>query len=210
MTLVQSLKARERAIDLSGTSAGMLSYIEEVGYERNQRNIKVRCACGTEKVVQAKAYISNQIKSCGCLMKEFAKQRAPSLGRAARIDFTGHRFGRWTALTPVARKRPSGARVTYWICRCDCGVEREVDMTILRKGESKSCGCYNKDISTGRASTRKIDITGKRYGKLTAVKPTEKRINGRVVWSCLCDCGGTKEVTISNLGSRTNSCGCMK
>lgn len=29
----------------------------------------------------------------------------------------------------------------YWLCRCDCGTEREVFSTKLLKGRSKSCGC---------------------------------------------------------------------
>lgn len=56
------------------------------------------------------------------------------------------------------------------------------------------------------------DITGLRFGKLVAIKPTEKRDNiGRIMWLCKCDCGN--EVVVSGYCLRnggTKSCGCLK
>jgi len=54
------------------------------------------------------------------------------------------------------------------------------------------------------------DITGQRFGRLTAVE----RISGREhnsYWKCLCDCGQTSNVQLSSLraGSST-SCGCFR
>ena len=52
-----------------------------------------------------------------------------------------------------------------------------------------------------------IDLTGKRFGRLTVIEPTEA-IGLRYRWRCKCDCG--KEVVVfgSNLGKTTFSCGC--
>ena len=37
-----------------------------------------------------------------------------------------------------------------------------------------------------------IDLRGKRFGKVLAIKPTSKRkANGEVIWECRCDCGKT-------------------
>lgn len=33
------------------------------------------------------------------------------------------------------------------------------------------------------------DLTGKRYGMLVAVAPTDQRKAGYTVWRCRCDCG---------------------
>jgi hypothetical protein len=60
----------------------------------------------------------------------------------------------------------------------------------------------------------KIDLTGKRFGKLTIIKevPKEERKNPRhVEWLCQCDCGNTHTV-ISNLltKEKTKSCGCLR
>lgn len=55
-----------------------------------------------------------------------------------RHDLTGQTFGDWTV---VARGRPRGAEGRYWLCRCVCGTEREVNGSTLRKGTSRGCGC---------------------------------------------------------------------
>ena len=38
-----------------------------------------------------------------------------------------------------------------------------------------------------QAQTVNTDLVGKRFGKLTALYPTEKRYNTSVVWHCRCD-----------------------
>jgi hypothetical protein len=55
------------------------------------------------------------------------------------IDLTGARFGRWTVIERVAH-----AKETRWRCRCECGNEKEVAATSLRRGLSTSCGCISK------------------------------------------------------------------
>lgn len=59
-----------------------------------------------------------------------------------RIDITGQRFGRLTAIKPV--KRPD-SNLTYWLCKCDCGNETTVYFGSLRRGDTKSCGCIQKE-----------------------------------------------------------------
>lgn len=53
-----------------------------------------------------------------------------------------------------------------------------------------------------------IDITGKKFGLLTAVCLHEK-IGRRSMWLCTCECGGQTVVLKSSLGNSTNSCGCL-
>lgn len=56
---------------------------------------------------------------------------------------------------------------------------------------------------------QKIDLTGKRFGRLTVLSETDKRISGSVVWKCKCDCGNTVEVSHNHLSrGATVSCGC--
>ncbi|MCT4563759.1 MAG: AP2 domain-containing protein [Maledivibacter sp.] len=60
--------------------------------------------------------------------------------------------------------------------------------------------------------TRIKDITGRKYGRLTAIEPTTKRQQGGVVWKCECDCGN-KEVYASRANleqGHVQSCGCLK
>ncbi|MGF0146290.1 hypothetical protein ACQRDF_02500 [Lachnospiraceae bacterium SGI.054] len=54
------------------------------------------------------------------------------------------------------------------------------------------------------------DITGQKFGHLTALYPIEKRAaNGGIIWHCDCDCGNECDVTLNNLTrGHTRSCGC--
>lgn len=57
---------------------------------------------------------------------------------------------------------------------------------------------------------RPKDITGQRFGKLTAIRPLEERRHRNVVWECLCDCGNYKKATQPCLAQgHTSSCGCI-
>ena len=53
-----------------------------------------------------------------------------------------------------------------------------------------------------------IDLTGKRFGKLIALKKVKSK-NKHTYWLCQCDCGNQKEIQTSHLTSgATTSCGC--
>lgn len=59
---------------------------------------------------------------------------------------------------------------------------------------------------------RKVkDLTGKRFGRLTAIKDTGQRTKGgKVIWKCACDCGNYKDViSVSLYSGITQSCGCL-
>lgn len=54
------------------------------------------------------------------------------------------------------------------------------------------------------------DISGEKFGKLTAIKPVRSEKKRGVIWLCQCDCGGWKEVPASQLiRGTTKSCGCL-
>lgn len=56
------------------------------------------------------------------------------------------------------------------------------------------------------------NITGQRFGRLTALYPTKKRdAKGFVIWHCRCDCGNEPDVSYNNLMyCGQQSCGCRK
>jgi len=57
---------------------------------------------------------------------------------------------------------------------------------------------------------KRIDLTGKRSGKLTIIKDVGKDKNGKILWLCKCECGNEKEIRSDQLTSgRTQSCGCL-
>lgn len=62
-------------------------------------------------------------------------------------DLTGKRFGR---LLAVERAEdwvfPSGKKGTVYLCKCDCGEEKEVLSTVLVSGKTQSCGCLQREV----------------------------------------------------------------
>jgi hypothetical protein len=57
-------------------------------------------------------------------------------------QLVGERFGRWLVAAPF------GSRVngSLWLCRCDCGEERILQVSCLRNGSTKSCGCLRNEL----------------------------------------------------------------
>lgn len=57
-----------------------------------------------------------------------------------------------------------------------------------------------------------IDLTGRKFGKLTVIGRAEDRRPGRPMWLCKCDCGSTVAVLSSALlkPNGTRSCGCLR
>ena len=56
-----------------------------------------------------------------------------------------------------------------------------------------------------------IDLTGRRVGKLTVLRPLHKNKWGDTIWECQCDCGNIHNVDgISLRGESVKSCGCSK
>lgn len=106
----------------------------------------------------------------------------------------------------LERKREpdsKGQMRTYYYCHCNnCGKEQWVRADYIT-GNLKICDClYSKQY---------IDLTNRKFGRLTAIEPTEKRAdNGSVIWKCECKCGNIKEID-SNLLLNKNvvSCGCF-
>ena len=114
----------------------------------------------------------------------------------------GTKVGRLTVIAPT-KQRKNG--YTIWRCCCDCGGEILLDTRALQRGTIQDCGCGHV-VAPGQR-----DITGIRFGKLTALSPTKERgSRGSVVWRCRCDCG--REI-LSELGQLTagyrKSCGCL-
>ena len=50
------------------------------------------------------------------------------------------------------------------------------------------------------------DVSGQRFGNLTALRPTEKRVGSSVVWEFMCDCGNVTESYLGGVSSGRNTC----
>jgi len=55
----------------------------------------------------------------------------------------------------------------------------------------------------------KLDLSGRRFGLLTAVKSVQ--VGRDAGWECLCDCGATSAVVTGSLtAGKSRSCGCLR
>ena len=89
-------------------------------------------------------------------------------------------IGRWTVLGPFIIT-PKGER--KYLCRCDCGTEREVLSKNLRDGRSTACG------ECEFSKTKRIDLTGKTFGEWHV-----DSYAGDKYWNCTCSCGRQRKV----------------
>ena len=57
----------------------------------------------------------------------------------------------------------------------------------------------------------RIDLTNKKFGKLTAIKDVGRAKDGPRLWECRCECGTKTTVAVGNLTSGgTKTCGCSR
>ena len=74
----------------------------------------------------------------------------------------------------------------YWLCKCDCGVEKVVNVRDVRRGKVKSCGCLkNRHIYE--------NLVGQKFNRYL-VQSLNKIKNWTTYWNCLCDCGNSRVV----------------
>lgn len=97
---------------------------------------------------------------------------------------------------------------TYLLVICPyCKQEKWMRKDSIDDPKTKSCGCYNQKHNAFKAE----DISGQIFGRLKALKPTDKRAsNGAVIWECLCTCGNITCASEKDLKSGgVRSCGCL-
>lgn len=129
-------------------------------------------------------------------------------------DEIGKRYGR---LTVLSRGPNTKSGLAQWNCKCDCGNELLIRGSSLRNGHTQSCGCLQKEkvgeigrkILTGNKPHNFVDLTSKKFGKLTVLGLYEI-INGKTHWKCLCECGKITYPSTYDLKNKTLSCGCVK
>lgn len=91
-----------------------------------------KCDCGNEFKAKAGNLRSGDVRSCGCLAREW-RENCPNVK-----DLSGQRFGK---LLVMSRHGEDSKRHVTWKCKCDCGFEKIVSGVSLRAGKSTCCGC---------------------------------------------------------------------
>ncbi len=183
---------------LTGQTFGRWTVLDQLERtEKGERKWLCRCQCGRERYVLERSLKSGGSLSCGCLRKEAVRE---TLSR----ELTGMEFGDLTVLKRAEHQRKNGG--IWWQCQCLCGKTCEYPATLLTTGKRTHCGCKTQ------RNQPTADIAGKRFDRLVAIHPTEKRDEkGYVIWHCRCDCGKETDVSYCNLVyANQSSCGCKK
>lgn len=83
-------------------------------------------------------------------MENHDKHEVTSDKRKQFKSLVGERFGRLTVIS-LTDKRVGKDRV--WQCKCDCGTVKDIAGRNLKRGFSKSCGCYKQEVFLDMATT---------------------------------------------------------
>lgn len=123
-----------------------------------------------------------------------------------RKDLTGEIFGKLTVTEMIYGKAVGNRIRTQCRCLCECGNECVVVSDKLSAGRKLSCGCDTKER---KIASNRVDLTGRRFGKLVVEKMLWETKPTKVI--CRCDCGSITEVINTGLTSgKTASCGCLQ
>ena len=146
-------------LSIIGQKYNMLTVLE-LSDKRNsygRQLYKCRCDCGNIKYATRANLLRDEIKNCGCVYRQPKK------------DLTGMRFGRLIAIEPTKSNKTT---LTIWRCKCDCGKETFVRSHDLIAGNTKSCGCLQRD------KVRELYINGTAPSKLKSQKPRSTNTSG--------------------------------
>jgi len=66
------------------------------------------------------------------------------------ISLIGHRFYK---LEVIALGSRNARGHVQWLCRCDCGRQKEITGRNLRSGGTRSCGCLREIVTAVRSTT---------------------------------------------------------
>ena len=118
-------------------------------------------------------------------------------------------------LTVIARAENDKDNRAQWLCKCKCGNEVIVRGKSLRSGNTKSCGCYQKERAAQSNMDRVGNLVGQRFGKLQVISEAGfiTHTNGKRsrIYNCLCDCGNYCQIQHQYLAfGDTTSCGCIR
>ena len=120
-----------------------------------------------------------------------------------------HLEGKTFGYLKVLKRDPN--KKLYWICQCQhCKQKtiKSIRSDHLRKGETISCGCVQKEIVSKNFSK---DLTGKMFGAVKAIKPIGKDAkHGDIIWQCECTACGKIFNKRQGEISKLYSCGCLK
>lgn len=93
-------------------------------------------------------------------------------------------FDRWCVVSRrLELKRPGVKIRNRWLCKCKCGTQRVIREDQLKSGETRSCGCLQRELMSKRFRTHGLSesLTFKSWTNMWSrcTSPRYKRYHGR-------------------------------
>lgn len=190
-------------IDMVGRKIGKLTILEMIYDEEKQQYSHCRCLCdcGNEVIKRTSNLRSNRSKkepSCGCDMFEYKR-------RLSAKNVVGKKFGRLLVLEEQWNRPHDKNKL---VCQCECGNTIVAGRNGVLSGDTKSCGCLQKDVMR---EMRHVDDSGyiSDFG-VKILNPYARNDKGQLIWECECNCGKHfYELPARIKNNHVRSCGCL-
>ena len=182
-------------INLIGQTFGQLKVIQETEERKNNSVVWLcQCNCGNIIKLSTKELRSDgiiQCKNCGSQRDHIKK---------ITENYIGVKFNKLTVVEKTDQKQKDG-KILYK-CICDCGQEVLANITDLKRGHKKSCGCLKRKYQIG-------DIINNR--KIISIIGTKDNLKkGNFYYECKCLLCGNIYESLAQTLDNTISCGCQK
>lgn len=168
-----------KLIDLTGQRFGSFTVLKRLPNKNGAVYWECQCDCGTVKAVKSQHLREGKIKTCGlCHAK----------------GLIGQKIQNWTILDITDQRK-----YTYIVlkCQCDCGNIEFKTLPDIKNTKGKYCQkCHIRDI------------TGQKFGKLTAIKHLGTDQFRQSKWLCKCECGGETIITLGHLTATKGTLSC--
>jgi predicted SprT family Zn-dependent metalloprotease len=115
------------------------------------------------------------------------------------MDIIGKKFGKWIVTQLIGRDAKSNK---IYLCRCDCGTEKEQRIQTVVSGETTQCrSCRMSDFN------KVENLIGKKFGSWSVIGKEKNEVRNEWYYTCICDCGTEKLISGHSLKSgNTNKC----
>ena len=167
------------AMDLKGKKFGELTAEKYLG----KHGWLCKCSCGVTRVFSTVALIQGKVSSCG-------HEIIPKVD----WNLAGKTYKKLTVL----HQSPNN----FWMCHCECGIDKNIPDFDLRTGKAVNCGIrerHRKNVKRDR-----VDLTGDTFGEWYVDRYDADNLK----YLCVCSCGTQRLIKGSDLvAGKTRSCG---
>ena len=157
---LKSKNAKNNFNDLTGQTFGELKVIKHINNPDNTGALfECLCSCGNKEIVKGIALSYGQVTRCKQCAEKYRHR-----SKGSPVNLIGKKFGSLLVLEESEQRSSNGG--VKWKCLCDCGNITYIPTFSLLSNNSTTCGA---PIHKAK------DLTGKKFGKLTAIKILNKQ-----------------------------------